>query len=234
MRIYSNFQEAISEVSRDLAEMGILVHPKSYQDKIVEGDSRFTTMELQNYIYTVTDPRCVDLSPSQPWADLEFGERISKEPINPGEAYLTRKDIWDQFLIKDEYGRDKFAYTYAERLHNFNQIESLISTMKNDKSSRQGFISIWEQGDITRTGGISRIPCSLGYLFQIRRDRLNMTYLQRSSDFVTHFTNDVYLATKLQSFICTELKKSMDLEMGGFTHWVGSLHAFKKDLSHIF
>jgi len=56
MRIYQSFKEALPEIKRDLAEMGIKVHPKTYQDKNVERDLNFATLELQNYIYTVVQP----------------------------------------------------------------------------------------------------------------------------------------------------------------------------------
>lgn len=35
MRFYSNFGEAMSEIRRDLAEMGVLIRPKTYQDQWV-------------------------------------------------------------------------------------------------------------------------------------------------------------------------------------------------------
>ena len=79
MRIYMNWQEAYEEIKRDLAEMGIRVCPKTMQDKIVEGNEDYTTMELQNYCYTILNARSEDVKPSsiQPWADEEFKERIN-------------------------------------------------------------------------------------------------------------------------------------------------------------
>jgi thymidylate synthase len=228
MRIYRNFVEALSEVRRDLGEMGILVHTKSYQNKDISHDDEYSTKELQNYIYQVTNPYLDDLPASKPWVELEFMERISSLPVNPGTAYLTRKDVWNEFLNKE----GKFDYTYNERLHygKFSQITQAIDTLKKDPMSRQAYISIWDKYDLADSGGYFRIPCSLGYQFQIRRDKLNITYLQRSSDYVTHFTNDIYLAVKLQGFIANELR----VAVGTYTHWIGSLHAFKKDLSDVF
>ena len=49
-RIYNKFDEALSEIGRDLAEMGISVHPKTWQDKDVSDNPDFETKELQNYI----------------------------------------------------------------------------------------------------------------------------------------------------------------------------------------
>ena len=38
MRIYTNWDECYNEILRDLAEMGIVVRPKTMQDKNVEGN----------------------------------------------------------------------------------------------------------------------------------------------------------------------------------------------------
>jgi hypothetical protein len=59
MRIYKDFKEAHGEILRDVTEMGIIVRPKTMQDKKVEGNSDYETLEVQNYGYIVTGPRAV-------------------------------------------------------------------------------------------------------------------------------------------------------------------------------
>lgn len=228
MRIYKNFSEATNEIKRDLAEMGVNVRPKSYQNKNVEDNPDFFTKELQNYMYTVTTPRLCHLKPTQPWADAEFEERMSDPPVNPGEAYKLRSEVWDQFLDSDK----EFDYTYSERLTNYgeyHQVRDALRILKKDPDSRQCFISIWDK-DIYNAGGDIRIPCTLGYQLQIRDGALNLTYLQRSSDFATHFQNDLYLAFRLQKLIALEL----EIPVGMYTHWIGSLHIFQKDIKGVF
>ena len=73
MRIYTNWDECYNEVLRDLAEMGIVVRPKTMQDKNVEGNPDYETKELQNYSYTLLDPKSQTITGVvQPWADAEF------------------------------------------------------------------------------------------------------------------------------------------------------------------
>ena len=204
--------------------MGIPVHPKSYQNKIVEGNSDFDTLELQNYIYTVTEPQLGHLNPTQPWADVEFTERVSNRMINPGEAWKARPEVWEQFL--DDRGH--FDYTYPQRM--FGQISPIIGELQDNPDSRQLFLSIWDPRDIHSVGGKERIPCSLGYLFQARQGQLHMTYMMRSSDLATHFENDVYLAHKLQCYVAQQT----NLPVGRFTHYIASLHLFRKDGEGIF
>ncbi len=226
MRIYTDFKECLNELKRELAEMGISVKTKTYQDKDISNNPDFETLELQNYIYTVTNPREIDLSPTQPWADLEFNERITNHPPNPGEAYLHRLEVWEQFL---EEGRT-FAYTYGERIKREGHIDTLISNIENDPAARQHFLAVWDRDDLFDAGGKHRIPCSLGYLFQVRKGKLNITYLQRSADFNVHLVNDLYLSHKLQNYVADNL----GLQVGIYVHWLGSLHIFKKDVKGVF
>ena len=227
MRIYQSFTEALSEIKRDISEMGIDVHTSTYQNKYIGSDPEMATKEVQNYIYTVIEPEGKDLNPSQPWAEVEFAERIASSWINPGEAYKLRPEVWDEF-INPPTGR--FDYSYNERIGNCNQLEEIIYTLTCDPNSRQCFLSVWQPTDANKLGGFGRIPCTLGYQFQIREGKLNITYLQRSADFATHFNNDLYLAWKLQKYIAERL----NVPVGVYTHWIGSLHVFKRDIKGVF
>ena len=226
MRIYVNFPEAVGEIQRDLKEMGVRVVTNSYQDKIVKGNPDYETLELQNYIYTVTDPHLIDLAPDQPWADAEFSERISGFACNPGKAWTLRAEVWREFIEPS----GEFGYTYAERLSRGKQLEQLIFRLKTDPEARQHYLTIWNAFDIQNAGGKHRIPCSLGYLFQIRDNALHITYLQRSCDFALHFINDIYLAHMLQAWVAG----TVEIRIGRFIHWIGSMHVFNKDVAGVF
>jgi thymidylate synthase len=226
MRFFMNCGEAIDEIKRDLAEMGTEVHPQTMQDKYVGDNPDYKTKELQDYCYTIFSPiQSLDgLHPTQPWADAEFIERTSGEPLNPGVAYLLRDDVWKEFLHNG-----KFGYTYAERM-SF-QLGSLIEELKKHPESRQIYLSIWDPVlDVPHLGGVSRVPCSLGYLFQIRKGQLHIKYLMRSCDFATHMQNDIYLACRLMEYVAQQV----GVEPGNFTHFVGSLHVYAKDVQGVF
>lgn len=249
MRIYINANEAFEEVKRDLSEMGILVKPKTMQDKYIEGNSEYETTELQNYCYTILDVKSKDIpNVIQPWADEEFKERVTdpfklyrdKEGnvdftkikneknlfINPGNAYKLREEVWNEYLHDG-----KLAYTYNELLWNNDQLTKIINRLKEDSDSRQLWISLWDpERDPDFLGGISRVPCSLGYGLQVREGKLNLHYVMRSCDFSTHFANDVYLAVKFLEWV----SEQTGYPVGNFTHTIFSLHVYKKDLKNVF
>lgn len=230
-RLFITIQEAISEISRDLAEMGIAVHPNTCQDKNVADNPDYDTLELQNYIYTILDPKSSDLEykVSQPYCSVEWEERVEGMegiPTNPGESWKQRKDVWEPLLEKD----GTFSYTYPERFAAYGQVEEVVRRLKEDPDSRQLYLSIWDPEDITKIGGRSRIPCSIGYLIQCREGRLDLTYLQRSCDFATHMVNDMFFAIRLLEY----LSRRTGIPVGKFCHWIGSLHVFKKDVEDVF
>jgi len=249
MRIYVNAQEAYEEIKRDLMEMGIEVKPKTMQDKHIEGNPDYYTKELQNYSYCLLDAKSKDIiGVAQPWADAEFQERImdpwgvmnyySEEEmkerfgvsqgdyINPGKAYKLRPEVWDEYLHDG-----KFGYTYNELIWQNHQLAKIVNRIKIDPDSRQLWLSLWNPNrDPSLLGGLSRVPCSLGYAFQVREGKLNMHYIMRSCDFATFFPNDVYLAIKLLEYV----SKQVNIPVGSFTHTIFSLHVYHKDIKGVF
>lgn len=243
MRIYTNAQEMVEEVKRDLAEMGIVVRPATMQDKYVKGNPDYETKELQNYSYCLLNARSQDIpGVIQPWADAEFKERVTDpwerdregkrtlfqvpEFINPGEAWKLREEVWSEYMHDG-----KLAYTYNELLWNNDQLTKIMNRLKEDPDSRQLWISLWNPDkDPDFLGGVSRVPCSLGYGLQVRDGKLNLHYVMRSCDFVTHFRNDVYLAIKFLEWVA----EKTGYPVGDFTHTMFSCHVYNKDIQGVF
>lgn len=222
MRFFSSFSDALNEMRRDVTELGTLVHPQTMQDKQIADDPDYETMEYYNAIYTVTRPELTDLNPSQPWADLEFTERIRGISPEEGTAWKSRPDVWQEFHDRG------FGYSYGERYSR--SLTEVINELEVHPDSRQLFLSVWASDIDPQRFGVVRVPCSLGYQFMLRGNRLNMVYLQRSADIVTHFENDVYLSHKLQVYVA----ENIGVAIGQYSHWIGSLHAYRKDLAGIF
>lgn len=232
MRIYSSSYELMSEMGRELNSYGQTVKPKTYQNKNIEGNEDFVTKEIicQQYCLTsLQDPTWLFFySMSREWADAEFQERIdTSDIINPGKAWELRKDLWEQFLVNG-----KFDYTYNERI--IHVIKPLIRLLKDDNDTRKAVLPIFngdmDELDTDWYDGSRRIPCSMYYDFLIRQNGkgekvLHICYHQRSSDFVTHFGNDVYLAWRLMEYVA----KEVGVKPGYLYHTIDSLHTYQKD-----
>lgn len=225
MRIYGDAYELVSELFREVWEMGHIVHPHSMQNKVVRDDPEFVTKEVTNYSYcllTINKKDYLFLSDfrSKEWVEAEFEERVSGNYVNPGAAWTIRKDVWEQFLDKD----GKFDYTYNERMSG--QIISVANELMVNPDTRQAIISIWDPNiDHYNFGGRKRVPCSIYYQFIVRNEKLHIIYNQRSADVVTHFGNDVYLAWKLKDYMAS----IVGIKPGYLYHNIASLHSYKKD-----
>ena len=230
-RIFKDFPEAQNEIRRDLAELAITVHPETMQDIYVKGNPDFDTHELQNYVYTVLKPDPEEISGvHEAWVRQEWVDRLSGD-LNPGNAWRERPEIWEPLMESKMVGGQKygaFSYTYSERMGGIH-IDRLIEELQTHPNSRQLWLPVWSSIDEKRRGD-RRVPCSLGYWFVYRDGALHVTYMMRSCDFVTHYGNDVALATILMRYIA----KEAHVEPGTFNHVVGSLHVYAKDVEGVF
>lgn len=227
-RIYTHMYEAVKETERELIEMGIDVHPESMQDKVVKYDTDYDTKELQGYSYIITSGRSLEedflkLGGNLEYAQEDFVERITASWVNPGEAWKKRESIWKPFIHNG-----RFSYTYNERMRE--QLEFISEELMRNPNTRQAIITIYDRHqDMANMGGKSRIPCSMYYQFMRRvrnqKEVMDIIYTMRSCDIYTHFIYDVFQAMKLQQFMAGRC----GIEPGHFTHFIGSLHAYRKD-----
>lgn len=228
MRIYSTFPEAQNEIRRDLAELGIRVHPETMQDKDIKDDPDFDTMELQNYMYQVIKPDYTEIEGIHAeWVKAEWADRLAGH-LNPGTSWKKRPEVWSEFREKQGTYVGQFSYTYSQRMGG-NHLLMLVDELEKHPNSRQLYLPVWNQHDETRRGR-RRVPCSLGYHFMQRQGKINLTYMMRSCDFATHYSNDVALANIMQHW----LAEKTDYQVGTFTHFVGSFHVYQKDVADVF
>ena len=242
MRIYKTLYDAVNETARDLKVRGITVECNSYQDKKLEGEDRFVK-ELIGVAFKVDKPLYhrddvigyvfKDKNEADKiirYCKQEISDRCSGKPLNPGNSYKIRSDMWNKFLESS----GKFSYQYAERLWTNNQFRTVIDTLKNDAGTRQAVLSVWDPNkdmDSNKLGGGNRIPCSLNYQFFIRNDRLHCIYQMRSNDFLGHHVIDLYCASGLMEYVVKESKSTYpNLKVGSLTYECGSLHCFHWDL----
>lgn len=235
MRFYKTALEAVDNTCRDLLVRGITIECNSYQDKVLEGEDRFVK-ELTNVDFAITKPNlkldealeyCFheDWERIKKYCEQEIKDRISGKPLNPGNSYKIREDMWNKF-IHDH----KFSYTYAERMAR--QLPIVIDTLKKDNGTRQAVLSIWNP-DIDmqekNLGGGNRIPCSLLYQFTIRYGALDCLYVMRSNSFFEHHVIDLYCAVGIMKHIA----KKCGVKLGTLTFMAGSLHAFQWSLKEV-
>lgn len=232
MRIYEDLYACIKETQRNLWEMGINVNLKSMQN--IKGD--FQTKELLGETFRILFPfsnidsayklifsDVTKIEQQLAWVTEEFNERINIHFTNPGIAWELRKETWTPFM-KD----GKFEYTYNERLNPQTYFDKIVKHLNDDNNSRRVVINIYDSSkDLDKLETVERVPCSVTYSFLIREGLLNMFYHMRSSDFYTHFINDIHLAALFQKYLALHID---GVKPGWLQMSVNSLHAYKEDL----
>lgn len=176
--------------------------------------------------------------PDLPWAEGHFLERVGGKPVNPGDWH----DRWpfhkngEELHLKGKI----YDHNYMERIwpktllkgYRFpvGDLMDVVNHLTRKKGTRQAFLPLWFPED---TGAIEdqRVPCTLGYQFIIREDKLSIVYLMRSCDIYRHFTNDVYMAVRLAQWVLSHLPRTVTL--GNLNMSITSLHGFYGDTEEI-
>lgn len=200
--------------------------------------------EMHDLILDIGIPMMIDdlqkaIKPNLPWAEDHFQERVGGIPLNPPPSAA-----WWPFAQqdhKDHTDRDhRFSHTYPERYwpkyagtpnvryanrgirYAYGDLDDMVKLLNKSPFTRQAYLPVWFPED---TGAGQRVPCSLGYHFQIRKGLLNCTYLIRSCDFMRHFADDVYMTGRLMQWVADKTHTNT----GRLVMHVMNLHAFASD-----
>lgn len=116
-------------------------------------------------------------------------------------------------------------------LYEYGQLIDVVDLLADDPYTRQAYFPVWFPEDTG--GGSKRAPCTIGYHFLMREDKLDINYHIRSCDLYKHFRNDVYLTIRLLLWVLEKVRKRnlewAHVEPGRFLMQIGSLHLFKPD-----
>lgn len=115
--------------------------------------------------------------------------------------------------------------------YEYGDLNDVVALLATDPYTRQAYLPVWFPEDTG--GGDKRAPCTIGYHFMMRDDKLDVNYEIRSCDFIRHFRDDIYLTMRLLLWIVEECRKKddrwNDVSLGNFYMQIGSLHMFRND-----
>ncbi|WP_336004071.1 thymidylate synthase [Acinetobacter pittii] len=198
--------------------------------------TRGTNSEVRNCILTLLNPR----------SRISLSEVRSKVISCLGEFlwYLSGSNSVDfiEYYIKDYRERINFTKestdpvpgAYGSRIFGqSNQFNKIVELLEKSKDSRRAVIAIYSENDLL--GDDSRdIPCTCTLQFFIRSDKLHLTCYMRSNDAALGLVHDIFSFTLLQEIMLARLiTKYPNLELGEYTHIVGSLHIYDKNIDQI-
>lgn len=201
------------------------------------GSQEAITLERQDMSFAIDIPESThelveQIQPSMPWAEEHFQERVSGVPYNPPPS-AARWPYKRQDHAEHVDSQGRFSHTYPERLWKLSTLSDLIVLLRERPYTRQAFIPIWWPIDGPNACTNQRVPCTIGYHFLRRGDRLKIVYYIRSCDFLRHFKDDVYMAARLCQWMCDQLNvyttKDEHVRPGQLLMHISSLHVFEAD-----
>lgn len=260
MKTYESLKQAVWDIERLMASKGEQVKPKFWQATDVSAKPEAEMRELLYINFSAPIPSDLwkleaEVNPNMPWAEDHFQERVGGRPVNPGTTWVDWP--WSNSADKHRISQGnngKFNHNYMERywpklagypvievnagLHpvhtgiryEYGDLLDVVSLMSRDILTRQAYMPVFFPED---TGAIhgGRVPCSIGYHFMVRDNKLNVVYQLRSCDLFRHFRDDLYLTARLTQWVQEELKLSykIGVDLGNIYVMISSLHLFIND-----
>lgn len=108
------------------------------------------------------------------------------------------------------------------------QVAEIVATLKAKQGrsdTRQAVAQIFDRSDLTRSKG--DVPCTTTIQFLPRRGTLHVVATMRSNDAYRGFPHDVFAFTFIQELVA----RMLGLEVGTYSHFVGSLHLYEDDMA---
>jgi hypothetical protein len=234
IQIFPNLKTAISFAGNTLKTYGAKVNTGSWQGIKQEVEM----FEYDNLYFRACMPQSqlaleTQVRPDMPWAEDHFQERVTGEPLNPGEQYRKWPYYKDSSFNDKNFRNvdEKFSHTYMERYwpkyagldklqeneskkvggvlrgirYEYGDLNDVISLLLREPYTRQAYLPVWFPEDTgVKHGG--RVPCSLGYHFMRKGDDLQVHYTIRACDYLRHFRNDIYLTVRLCQWVLEKLQ----------------------------
>lgn len=108
-----------------------------------------------------------------------------------------------------------------------NQIDNIVKLLSRKPGSRRAVIQLFNAEDIEND--YKEIPCTTTIQFHLRDKLLHMSTTLRSNDAYWGLPHDVFCFTMLQEILAIRL----NVELGHYYQYVGSMHAYVKHLQSI-
>lgn len=125
-------------------------------------------------------------------------------------------------LTGTAYGPRIFRHGQSE----VDQWRSVVDTLAEDPDSKRAVVSIFQPEEL-RVSNNPDVACTIALQFLLRERRLHCIGFMRANDVYRGMVSDVFSFTFLQELLAHEL----GVDLGTYTHMVGSLHLYAPDIT---
>lgn len=192
----------------------------------------------------------VPINPGTEWANWPDGGSAAKFLDENGQFnhnYMERYwpkyagllvsatgDAEDYRAMSEEPSKSPLWVPSGGIRHEYGDLNDLVELLLKEPDTRQAYLPIFFPED-TGIGDGGRKPCTLGYHFIVRDNKLHTYYPMRSCDFYRHWGDDCYMTVRLGMWIIEECRSRdqtgrwSKIEIGSFSMHTTSLHMFFND-----
>ncbi|HEY6231475.1 MAG TPA: thymidylate synthase [Pyrinomonadaceae bacterium] len=217
IKSFESLDEIQSWILRLILDEGGKAHPRGMH-----------TLEICPVAFTLTNPRrrCVTNQErrwSFPLALGEFCWHVSGSNKLDFIGYYAPR--WRDFAgdiatVRGScYGHKLFTQVSGR----LSQWDRMVKLLRTDDQSRRALIPLSDALDDFEAG-TADVACASMLQFFIRQRKLHAVVYMRSNDAIWGLPYDIFLFTMLQELLCCEL----GLELGTYSHFVGSLHLYER------
>lgn len=131
---------------------------------------------------------------------------------------------WNEWESKDWPGT--IGKRYGATIHARDSMNKLLNDIKNDPYGRRHMICLWQEDDFEETDGLK--PCAFLSMFTVRDEYLDMTLVQRSSDFLTagNINQMQYVSFMMM------VAKATGYKPGVFCHFIQNMHIYDRHMEN--
>lgn len=108
------------------------------------------------------------------------------------------------------------------------QWDAVVAELSGDPDSKRAALQIFDGAELRVANNID-VSCTLGLQFLLRGGALHAVAYMRANDAYRGLVSDLFSFTFLQEVLATEL----GVELGSYTHTVGSMHVYASDETQV-
>lgn len=178
------------------------------------------TIEISPVLLCIEQPLCNHITNSERgWkkelAQKEFEWYMSgSNLVGDIERALPR---WRDFSDNGITVNSAYGFLWAKQLPIF------VNRLKNDKTSRQIVISLYDGNKFCDYTGKDTV-CTETIQFLIRDNKLNCFVNMRSNDIIWGFCNDQFAFTSLQKYVAFII----GIDVGKYYHYTSNMHIYAR------
>ena len=206
-----------------------------FVEKVIDKTENFLDNNQRKMLKEILTEICLNYQ-------IEILEQNQREEISHNNEELLNKFISSKEIegcsnrTLNYYKDNPSYYKYSDDGKTLNgaygprikkSLTKIVETLKKDPDSRRAVVPIYGKEDAGLDS--NDIPCTIGFQFLIRNNKLDMIVNMRSNDIFLGFPYDIFNFTMWQEYVSCKL----NIDIGTYTHIANSLHFYEKDREKI-